>query len=299
MKYEFDIIGPEKVNKYICDFRSLEEKIEYPLEDGLGNFRIIHGDNYHTFFTQQGFKTRFVAIKNENKVIGSIAGIWKPIKINNKDYTGFYISDLKIDLDHRNKNILRKLLWYLIKRWPITPDYQGWDFNYYCAMLRNGKGVDKSFKGFNPAKLPSQSATMNIYMVDPNVLLSLDLNSFPENENTHSVNLSPLRQEEVLWNDGIKDIQSTTDNSIMKLGHLHPKILTKKFSSKLNQCISEINNKENGLACFAVDDRETKKISCLNSCGITTNTKCNIFSFSPFAPNLKKSDILYISTGEI
>ena len=126
MKYEFDIIGPENINKYIHDFRSLEEKIEYPLENGLGNFRIIHGENYHTFFTQQGFKTRFVAIKKRNKVIGTIAGIWKPIKIKNKEYAGFYISDLKIDLDHRKKNILRKLLWYLVKRWPITPDYQGW-----------------------------------------------------------------------------------------------------------------------------------------------------------------------------
>ena len=299
MRYEFDIIGPEQVNKYIRDFKSLEKTIEYPLENGQGNFRIIHGGNYHTFFSQQGFKTRFVAIKNENKVIGANAGIWKPIKINNKDYTGFYISDLKIESEHRKKNIVKKLLWYLIKRWPITSDYQGWDFNYYCTMLRNGKGVNQSFKGFNLAKLPSQSATVSIYMVDPSALLSLDINTLPDNENNHSVNLSPFREEQVLWNDGIKDIQSTTDNSIMKLGHLHPKILTNKFSSKLNECISEINNKENGLACFAIDDRDTNKIDWLTSYGIITNTKCNIFSFSPFAPSLKKSDIMYISTGEI
>ena len=299
MRYEFDIIGPEQVNKYIRDFKSLEKTIEYPLENGHGNFRIIHGGNYHKFFSQQGFKTRFVAIKNENKVIGAIAGIWKPIKINNKDYTGFYISDLKIESEHRKKNIVKKLLWYLIKRWPITSDYQGWDFNYYCTMLRNGKGVNQSFKGFNLAKLPSQSATVSIYMVDPSALLSLDIKTLPDNENNHSVNLSPFREEQVLWNDGIKDIQSTTDNSIMKLGHLHPKILTNKFSSKLNECISEINNKENGLACFAIDDRDTNKIDWLTSYGITTNTKCNIFSFSPFAPSLKKSDIMYISTGEI
>ena len=299
MRYEFDIIGPEQVNKYIRDFKSLEKTIEYPLENGHGNFRIIHGGNYHKFFSQQGFKTRFVAIKNENKVIGAIAGIWKPIKINNKDYTGFYISDLKIDSEHRKKNIVKKLLWYLIKRWPITSDYQGWDFNYYCTMLRNGKGVNQSFKGFNLAKLPSQSATVSIYIVDPSALLSLDIKTLPDNKNNHSVNLSPFREEQVLWNDGIKDIQSTTDNSIMKLGHLHPKILTNKFSSKLNECISEINNKENGLACFAIDDRDTNKIDWLTSYGITTNTKCNIFSFSPFAPSLKKSDIMYISTGEI
>ncbi|MEC9474620.1 MAG: hypothetical protein VX746_01700 [Candidatus Neomarinimicrobiota bacterium] len=299
MKYEFDIFSPEEMGKYIRDFKSLEKTIEYPLEDGLGNFRIIHGDNYHTFFTQQGFKTRFVAIKYDHKVIGTVAGVWKPIKIRNKDYTGFYISDLKIDIAHRKKNILTKLLWYLIKRWPFNSDYQGWHFNYFCTMLRDGKGVDKSFKGFNPTKLPSRSATMNIYMVDPSSLQSLDLSSLPENENTHSVNLSPFRQELVLWNDGIKDIHSTTDNSIMQLGHLHPQLLTKQFSSKLDQCISEIKNKDNGLACFAVDDRETKKISWLHSSGITTNTQCNIFSFSPFAPSLKKSDILFISTGEI
>ena len=107
MRYEFDIIGPEQVNKYIRDFKSLEKTIEYPLENGHGNFRIIHGGNYHKFFSQQGFKTRFVAIKNENKVIGAIAGIWKPIKINNKDYTGFYISDLKcLDNSMRSNNLI-------------------------------------------------------------------------------------------------------------------------------------------------------------------------------------------------
>ena len=299
MKYEFEIIGPGQVKKYIRDFKTLEKKIEYPLEDGNGSFKINHGLNYHTFFTQQGFKTRFAVIKKDEKIIGTVAGIWKPIRINNKDYTGFYISDLKIDSNYRKKNILRKLLWYLLKRWPITPDYQGWDFNYYCTMLRKGKGVDISFKSFNPAKLPSYSATMNIYMVNPRDLLLLNLNSLPDNEKSKSINLSPLRIENVLWNNGIKDIVSTTDNSIMQLGHLHPQILTKKFSSGFNEIISEIVHKDKGLACFAVDYRETEKIKWLDSKGISTKTRCNIFSFSPFAPSLKKSDILYISTGEI
>ena len=299
MKYEFEIIGPEQVKKYIRDFKALEKKIEYPLEDGNGSFKIDHGINYHTFFTQQGFKTRFAVIKKDEKIIGTVAGIWKPIRINNKDYTGFYISDLKIDSNYRKKNILRKLLWYLLKRWPITPDYQGWDFNYYCTMLRKGKGVDISFKSFNPAKLPSYLATMNIYMVNPRDLLLLNLNSLPDNKKSKSINLSPLRVENVLWNNGIKDIVSTIDNSIMQLGHLHPQIFTKKFSPVFNEIISEIVHKDKGLACFAVDYRETEKIKWLDSKGISTKTRCKIFSFSPFAPSLKNSDILYISTGEI
>ena len=33
--------------------------------------------------------------------------------------------------------------------------------------------------------------------------------------------------------------------------------------------------------------------------GITTKTKCKIFSFSPFAPSIKHSQNINISTGEI
>ena len=68
MKYEFEIIGPGQVKKYIRDFKTLEKKIEYPLEDGNGSFKIDHGLNYHTFFTQQGFKTRFAVIKKDEKI---------------------------------------------------------------------------------------------------------------------------------------------------------------------------------------------------------------------------------------
>ncbi len=299
MKYNFDIFAPEEIDTYVKDFRLLEKRIQYPLENGQGNFRIVHGDDYHQFFTQQGYKTRFVAIKYRDKVIGSVAGVWKPIIIRNKEYTGFYISDLKIDMKHRKKKILTRLLWYLFKRWPFNSDYQGWDFNFFCTMLRDGKGVDASFKGFNLTKLPSLSATIKIFMIDPKAFQSFNFNSFPKDEESSYINLSPFRKEMVLWNNGIKDIQSTKDGSILQLGHLHPLLLTKKFSQRLKECVLEIKNKKNGLVCFAIDTRDVKKIDWLKSNGIQTNTLCNIFSFSPFAPSLNKSDILYISTGEI
>ena len=58
-------------------------------------------------------------------------------------------------------------------------------------------------------------------------------------------------------------------------------------------------NRTKGLASYAIDRRDEKRILWLQDHGIQTNTRCKIFSFSPFAPNLRKSDMLCISTGEI
>ena len=43
MNYEFEIIEPEKIDKFLQELQSLEQDIKYPLEDGQGNFIIRHG----------------------------------------------------------------------------------------------------------------------------------------------------------------------------------------------------------------------------------------------------------------
>ena len=298
MNYDFEILAPEKIEKYLDELQSLEKNIEYPLEDGQGNFIIRHGKEYSPFFTQQGYKTRFVAMKINSQLIGTAAGMWKKISLFDKNYNGLYIADLKIMPEHRKNNILKNLLWHLLSRWAVIKDYRGWDFCYFCAMLKNGEGVNKSFKGFNPAKLATQSALINIYMVEPNILSALSAKSIPKINPEKSINLSPMRNELVLWNDGKKDIISSSKQSIFRFGHLHPTIFTNKNYSNLKKTISIIKAK-NGIACFAIDERRTDLINWLQSNGITTKTKCKIFSFSPFAPSIKRSRNINISTGEI
>ena len=298
MNYKFEIIGPEKIDKFLRELQSLEQDIEYPLEDGKGNFIIRHGKEYSPFFTQQGNKTRFVVMKINSQLIGTAAGMWKKISLFDKNYNGLYIADLKIRSGHRKKGILKILLWHLLSRWAFTADYRGWDFCYFCAMLKNGEGVDKSFKGFNPAKLATPSALINIYMVEPTILSALDIKSLPKIDPEKSVNLSPMRNELILWNDGKKDIISSENQSIFRFGHLHPEIFFNENSSNIKEAASIIKTKK-GLACFAIDDRQGDIISWLKSNGITTKTKCKIFSFSPFAPSIKHSRNINISTGEI
>ena len=146
MNFSYEIIEPENINKYVADLRFLEQEIVYPLQDGNESFYIDHGAEYHPFFTQQGSKVRFVVIKNRNEIIGTAAGIWKTVIMNGLDYNGLYVADLKIK-KFRGKEIFKKLMWRIFLKWPIIKDYQGWDFCFFCTMLNNGVGVEKSFKG--------------------------------------------------------------------------------------------------------------------------------------------------------
>ena len=242
---------------------------------------------------------RCIAIKNKDKVIGTLAVVWKTIRITNKDYTAIYFSDLKLRSIYRKKRVIHKLFWYLLKRWPFKKDFRGWDFAYYCAMLRGGKGVERSFSIFNPARLASSTAMFNIYMLEPEKVRLLDWKETSVNDIKKSINLSSERNEFVFWNDGKKDIISKENESVMPLGHLHPQFFINKYSFAHENAINEISNRDNALACFAIDSRDKQKIEWLISNDISTETKCRIFSFSPFSPSLKNSKSLYISTGEI
>ena len=79
MKLQYHIIGEKDLKPFVQKLRSIEKEIEYPLEDGSENFFIDHGKQYSPFFTQQGFKTRFLIILYNDNVVGSIAAIWKKI----------------------------------------------------------------------------------------------------------------------------------------------------------------------------------------------------------------------------
>ena len=298
MNYTFEVIEPENVKSYLKQLHELEGSIQYPLENGEGTFTIDHGKDYYPFFTQQGHKTRFVIIKANSEVIGISVGMWKKILFFNKTYNGLYVADLKLNPDYRKKQIVKKLLWHLLIRWPLTKDYKGWDFSFFCTMLKNNQGVERSFKGFNPAKLARPRVLFNIYMVKPIVISSLDLKTVPEIDSKNHINLSPRRKELILWNDGIKNIISSNHNSVFKFGHLHPEIFCNDKISQLRSAAQKIEEK-NGTVCFAIDTGQTNLISWLKSNGIETKTKCKLFSFSPFAPSINGFNGINISTGEI
>ena len=75
MNLKYHIVREEQLGPFIHDLRSIEKNIEYPLEDGTEGFYIDHGNDYSPFFTQQGYKTRFLIIINK-EVLLSWYTIW-------------------------------------------------------------------------------------------------------------------------------------------------------------------------------------------------------------------------------
>ena len=298
MSFSYEVIKPENIDEYVVDFRSLEKGIVYPLENGNGSFYIDHGSEYHPFFTQQGSKVRFVVIKDKNEIIGTAAGIWKTINMDGIGYNGLYAADLKIKKDFRGKKIFKKLMWRLFLKWPIIKDYQGWDFCFFCTMLKNGIGVEKSFKGITPAKLVRHSGMIYIYMVEPEKINSLNFLDMPNVSYNNPINLSPERNELVLWNNGKKDIINSQGKGTYKFGHLNPEMILSHDYDKIKKAILSIANK-GGIVCFGIDERQSDIIRWFESMKISTKTRCKVFSFSPFAPSMKNFDNIFISTGEI
>tara|TARA_A100001015_G_scaffold151905_1_gene168405 strand:- start:3815 stop:4375 length:561 start_codon:yes stop_codon:yes gene_type:complete len=186
----------------------------------------------------------------------------------------------------------------LFIRWPFTKDFQGWDFIYFCAMQKKNKGVESSFKGVHLGKLTRPNCLLNIYILEPQKLKNIDLDElqyYPENE----INLSPNLKNDILWNEGKKNIVSVQDGSIMNLGHLNPEVFYLKNKGRLNKSIKEVSDRSNGKICFAVDCRNKKIVNVFEKSGVYTDTKCRVFSFSPFSKPMNRANIISISTGEI
>jgi len=298
MNLKYQIVREQQLGPFINDLRSIEKNIEYPLEDGTEGFYIDHGNHYSPFFTQQGYKTRFLIITKKDKVVGSIAGVWKRVSFKKKKYNALYASDLKIIPKYRNRGVVKNLLWYLFIRWPFTKEFQGWDFIYFCAMQKNNMGVESSFKGVHLGKLTRLNCLLNIYILEPQKLNNLDLNElqyYPKNE----INLSPNLRNDILWNEGKKNIVAVQDGSIMNLGHLNPEIFHLKNKERLKESIKEVSDRSNGKICFAVDRRNENIINVFEKSGVYTDTKCGVFSFSPFLKPMNRANTVSISTGEI
>lgn len=298
MNLSFEVCNEEGLCKYVQSLKSIEKNILYPLENGAESFRISHGETYAPFFTNQGYKTRFLIIKDNQKVIGGIVGIWKEITILKQKNKILYVADLKLEKNYRGKGVIKRSLFFLFIRWPFIKNFQGWDLIYFCAMQREKIGVDQTFKGLHLGKLANPIAEFFIYMVDPKLFMNYKFSELKHKPKNY-INFSQNRKKNVLWNDGIKDIILNKNDQKIQLGHLNPELFITLNKSKFDEAIEEIRDRKGSLACFSIDIKEQEKLNWLKKMGIESKTRCKIFSFKPFLLRSIKSNTFYLSTGEI
>ena len=89
MNLSFKICDEVSVVRYIKELKEIEKTILYPLKNGKDFFRINHGSGYTPFFINQGFKSKYLIIKDDNTVIGGCVGVWKKVTHSKKEKTKY------------------------------------------------------------------------------------------------------------------------------------------------------------------------------------------------------------------
>ena len=299
MWINFKIIDSLNIVEYQNQFTSLEKNITYPLDGGMDSFTINHGVKYNQFFSKMG-KARFILAFNSDDLCGSIVGVWKKIKINNKRLCGLYIGDLKIHPKYRGKKIPLRMIYYAFLKYIFHPCYRGWDFLYYIGMNGSAGNVTKSFKGFHLGKFSSLISVQRIYIIQSNELNGLSYYNFTKDNHT-TIELSPNNLNKIITNQGEKDLTLKSSGELMRLAHIHFQI-NNKINDILTQLSKEITNKfSNYKLCFAVDERNQRFINYLSQNNIESNTTCCIYTFNwpIIGYNLKQHQFISLSTAEI
>ncbi|MBL4703372.1 MAG: hypothetical protein JKY54_02565 [Flavobacteriales bacterium] len=300
MKLTYVILEAEEIGPYIPDLSELERGIRYPIDDGKDHFTISHGEQYTPFFESMG-KPRFMAVVDDGKTIGLTTGVWKDAVIRGKKRTALYSADTKLRKDYRGKKIASKMLIRALWAYLRGSKYHGWDLIYFAAMVGKKGDISRTFKKFHLGNLASPKVQFKIFFVDPPKLAQIEINNGNDGlqKFKQKVDLSP-NNKGVVSNRGKKDLTFDSNGQVWDLAHINldleqPILIQLKSAGE-----ALVDKNEGALACFAIDSKMSLELSALKKNGITTETHCNLFTFSwPFKVNVKKGDLVNLSTAEI
>ena len=73
MTIRYRIVDEQNLEPYVEQLLTIERTISYPIEGGTDEFTIVHGQQYHPFFTQMG-KSRFLLVTDNENLVGIVAG---------------------------------------------------------------------------------------------------------------------------------------------------------------------------------------------------------------------------------
>ncbi|HEX8697588.1 MAG TPA: GNAT family N-acetyltransferase [Myxococcaceae bacterium] len=272
-------IGP-----YVPELRRLEQSIRYPISDGADHFFIDHGPEYHPFFSQLGDARFLLALKGD-RVIGSIAGVLRPVTVGGREYRALYLCDLKIAPEERGQGISRRLIQVGLGQVLRLPEGRQVRF-FYGAAMRGAQGdVMRSAQGAHPFKLGSLSARLQLYFASPEALARLELSQAPPPPRTTGSVLGPggsVDEPGLCSTAGRKDLRLVSSGQPWPLIHLPlgPEAWQPSWGAYLRRCGEAIVSRGlQGSACFAIDERLADHIAWLSSQGITPGAVCTVYSW--------------------
>jgi hypothetical protein len=282
-RVRFVLTDAKGIAPYVPELRRLEQSILYPIADGADHFFIDHGPEYHPFFSHLG-DARFLLALRDDRVIGSIAGVMRPVSLSDRQFRALYLCDLKVAADERGRGLSSQLLRVGLGRVLQDRDLRQTRF-FYGAAMRGAQGdVMRSARGLHPFRLRGASVQLQLYFASPEALARLDLTDAPPPPRTPGAVLGPGTRVEdpgILSTAGRKDLRLVSSGQPWPLIHLPlgPWAWEPSWGAYLRRCGKAIVSRGlQGSACFAIDERLADHIAWLSAQGITPGAVCTVYS---------------------
>lgn len=292
-------VRPDELAPWVEQLGALERDITYPIDDGADRFAISHGAAYHPFFSALG-EAHFLLALDQDRVIGCVAGVRKPVQAPGGEVPAVYLGDLKVHPDWRGRRVPARML---ARALAISLGEWGslhWRFAFGAAMRGARGDVMRSAKGGNVMRLASTLATLDMYFAPPATLASLDLGGAPPTPRTPGLDLSPAEQRDVVSSTaGRKDFVLRSTGKPWTLVHLPrgPSGWGESHAAYLRRGGAQLAGQP-GPACFAIDRRLTAEREFLASRGLTPGAVCTVYALST-TRKVRGAAWVHLATSEI
>lgn len=263
--------------RYAPSLRALEREVTYPLDDGRDRFFIDHGERYHPFFSGLG-DARFLLAAEGDRVLGSVAGVFRESREGGRGVPSVYLCDLKVHPSQRGTGLARTMAARALRLAVTDPSLWRWRLAYGAAM-RDARGdVTRSMRGVHAGRLLAPEATLAVYFVRAGTLASLDPTGCPPPPTTPGLELSPRDLPAVTTTAGRKDLRRISNGAPWPLAHLThgPAAWGASLGAYLRACGASLAPDET--ACFTLDQRLDDHVAWLRARGVCSDTVCTVYT---------------------
>ena len=284
-------VTPEQLGPWLPSMRALESGIWYPIADGADRFTIDHGPTYHPFFSGLG-EAHFLLAVEGDRVVGSIAGILRPVVAGAREVLAIYLCDLKLESRLRGQGVARRMLQRGIVEILKHPRGRKARFLYGAAM-RGGRGdVMATAQGSNPLRLAATVGALELYFVSGSDLARLSGGPAPLPD-APSLRISPDGTQ-VVETTGAKDYRLHSTGKPWRLVHW----TVAPWEAGWGAGLRALPLAADQTGCFAVDARLAEPRRWLAAAGVAPGARCTVYGLA-LTGAIGATQRIHIATSEI
>jgi hypothetical protein len=301
-----EILRADELTPWVAQLRELERGITYPIEDGADAFTIDHGPSYHPFFSEMG-DAFFMVARDEQRLLGSLAGVFRTARVSERELATVYFADLKLAPDVRGRGVVHQMARRVVRAALFERRFWRWRLAYYAAMQGEHGDVARTMSGPHAGRLLRRSARLSLYFVEPAVLSRLPVPTSPPPPSGGGLDLSPgaaSRCSGAGWVTTAerKDLRIVSTGRAWPLVHLPlgPAAWGGSWGRYLSACGAELAGAGPAQACFAIDERLEDHVGWLAAAGVVPSTFCSVYALS-ILPGLQVASVpwIHLATSEI